>query len=190
MIEAPHMLMIGSSGKNSGKTVLACKLTERFRGHARLVGAKVTTIHERFNGCPRGGNGCGACDLNGNYCVQEEEEPGEEKDTQRLLASGASRVFWLRAKLPALEEGAQALLETIGPDAMVICESNSLRTVVRPALFFMARRQDTDEIKESAANVIAHADRIVYSDGEHFDLDLDNVEIQDGSWVLREKWGQ
>lgn len=185
MIRTPQMLLIGSAGRNSGKTVLACELIARFGSRTRLVGAKVTTIHQREGGCPRGGEGCGVCSsFEGSYCLSEETEEDGAKDTQRLLASGAERVYWLRVLYGELEAGARALLDAVGPQSMVICESNSLRTVIEPGVFFMARRLGESDVKESAANVMAHADRIVWSDGASFDLDQDTIQIDRSAWVL------
>ena len=182
------MILVGSSGKDSGKTVFACELVKRFRVEGRLLGAKVTTIHEREGGCPRGGDGCGACELadGDEFCLAEEEESGGEKDTQRLLASGADQVFWLRAKHTALEAGARALLDKLGRDSLVVCESNSLRTVVAPGLFFMVQRRETARAKQSARNVLQYADRLVYSDGEKFDFDFADLRFENGGWALRD----
>ena len=186
MLYAPQMILVGSSGRDSGKTTLACELVKRFRTMGRLVGAKVTTIHEREGGCPRGGKGCGACELpeGDNFCLAKEKDRYGEKDTQRLLASGADQVFWLRVKDTALEAGARALLDKAGRDCLLICESNSLRTVVTPGLFLMAQRQETTSTKQSARNVMPYADRIVYSDGERFDFDFRELRFEADHWVL------
>jgi len=125
MIKLDGMLMIGSAGANVGKTELACALIKKFSKNRDIIGIKVTTIKERDGQCPRGGEGCGVCSsLEGNFCITEETNRSSDKDTAKLLAVGASRVFWLRVMKTHLEEGIKALPEIIEPDAVTICESN------------------------------------------------------------------
>jgi molybdopterin-guanine dinucleotide biosynthesis protein A len=79
-----------------------------------------------------------------------------------------------------------ALLETVGRDAAVICESNSLRQVVEPALFLMVESAAGRPWKQSAAEVRQHADCIVRSDGSRFDFDLERVQHVGTRWLLTE----
>ncbi len=180
------MLMIGSAGANVGKTELACAILRKFAPKSKIVGVKVTAIQEKNGQCPRGGEGCGVCSsLEGVFCITEEKSRSTGKDTSRILAAGAEKVFWLRVLRTHLAEGLAALLDVIGTDAVSICEANSLRRVIEPGLFLMARGADTRTWKDSARNVKQYADRIVVSDGKAFDLNLDRIELIDGKWRLR-----
>ena len=185
MFKLDGMLMIGSAGTNVGKTELACTLLRKFSKTNDIIGIKVTTIKDKDGQCPRGGEGCGVCSsLEGVYCITEETDSSSGKDTARLLAAGASRVFWLRVLKEHLQEGTTALLDIIGPDAVSICESNSLRQVVEPRLFLMAKNHDLKVWKSSAQQVKKHADRIIVSDGNSFDFDLDRIRLIDGKWII------
>jgi hypothetical protein len=186
LISAPQMLLIGSGGRNSGKTVFACAVIEKFRSRCDLAAAKVTVIRERSGECPRGGAGCGVCSsLDGAYCLTEETAAEGSKDTQRLLAAGAKRVYWLRVLDEYLEEGATALLDALGKDTLVVCESNSLRKAVEPGLFLMFIHTGDPVMKSSAQAVRAYADRIVTTDGRRFDFDAGGIEIREGRWTVR-----
>ncbi|MHC4744451.1 MAG: molybdenum cofactor guanylyltransferase, partial [Planctomycetota bacterium] len=123
--------------------------------------------------------------LDGVFRITEETKKETGKDTSRLLAAGADRVFWLQVLRENMPEGLTALLNIIGPNAISICESNSLRKVVEPGLFLMAQAADSTNWKDSAAEVRQYADRIVVSDGKSFDLDIDRLELIDGRWTLR-----
>ncbi len=187
MIKLDGMLMIGSAGANVGKTELACAILRKFsRLGEHIVGIKVTTINEKDGQCPRGGEGCGVCSsLEGVYMITQETDLASDKDTARLLAAGANRVYWLRVLRAHLEEGFAALLDTVGSDATSVCESNSLRQVVEPGLFFLAERKDTKAWKPSALEVKNYADKIVVSDGSSFDFDIDRIALENGKWLLR-----
>ena len=186
MFKLDGMLMIGSAGSNVGKTELACELLRKFSKSCDIIGIKVTTIKDKDGQCPRGGEGCGVCSsLEGVYCITEETDSSSGKDTARLLTAGASRVFWLRVLKEHLPEGITALLDVIGPDAVSICESNSLRQGIEPGLFLMVRNRNLKAWKSSAQQVKKYADRIVVSDGSSFDFDLDRIKLIDGRWILQ-----
>jgi molybdopterin-guanine dinucleotide biosynthesis protein A len=180
------MLMIGSAGANVGKTELACAIIGKFCKSNPLIGIKVTTIQAKDGQCPRGGAGCGVCSsIDGNFLITEERGRSSRKDTARLLVAGASRVFWLRVLKAHLREGLDALLEVVGWDAAMICESNSLRKVVEPGLFLMVTGGGGRAWKKSAREVEAFADKIVSSRTGGFDLDLERLKVVDGKWAMR-----
>ena len=162
MLRLDGMLMIGSAGANVGKTELACVLIKKFSENRDIAGLKITTIKAKDGQCPRGGQGCGVCSsLDGDFDITEETNKSSGKDTGRLLAAGASKVFWLRLMKTHLQEGIKVLLDVIGPDAVTICESNSLREVVEPGLFLMVKSQNTKRWKISAGKVKQYADKVI-----------------------------
>jgi molybdopterin-guanine dinucleotide biosynthesis protein A len=187
MIKLDGMLMIGSSGANVGKTELASAVISKFAKSRDIIGLKVTTIEARDGRCPRGGQGCGVCSsLAGDFCLTEESDGQSNKDTARFLAAGAKRVFWLRVMRTHLEQGITALLDLIGPSAIMVCESNSLRHVVEPGLFLIVKDRDTKFWKDSARQVKSYADKIVARNGTGFDLDIGRIRLADGRWLLQE----
>ena len=187
MIRLANMLMIGSSGSNVGKTELTCALLRRLGGDHRIIGVKATAIFAKDGSCPRGGQGCGVCSsMDAEWRITEETNRHSEKDTGRLLAAGADRVYWLRVMRTHLDQGLTALLETVGRDTALICESNSLRQVVEPGLFLMVDGSNHRSWKPSAQRVRQHADRIVLSDGTRFDLDLGRIQLAGTRWLLTE----
>jgi molybdopterin-guanine dinucleotide biosynthesis protein A len=194
----PKMLMIGATGRNIGKTELATRIIGKCAPRTPVVGIKVTTVRERDGKCPHGGEGCGVCtSLAGNYHITEECDGPPDKDTTRLLAAGAVKVYWLRVMLDHLEEGFDALMDAVrdgidvrdgaavGDGPVMVCESNSLRTVVEPGLFLVVRSADGGAVKSSCADVIAHADRIVRSDESAFDGVIDDIMFADGDWHMK-----
>jgi hypothetical protein len=148
-----RLILIGSSGRNAGKTTLATELIRLWRDVVPITALKVTTVHE--GGCPHGDAGCGACALSGGFALERETGRDPAKDTARLLAAGAERVFWLRATPACLAEGYARFLQETPPQSLIICESNSLREVLTPALFIMVT--SAAPVKASAARVASLA---------------------------------
>ncbi|MBL7076425.1 MAG: molybdenum cofactor guanylyltransferase [Kiritimatiellae bacterium] len=187
MLEAPHMLLIGATDRNIGKTELACAIIRRFNPAQPVTAAKITVIREEGDRCPRGGEGCGACtSLEGDYDLMVETNRDGIKDTSRLLLAGADPVFWLRVRASHMAEGLDLLSRHVDPRAPLVCESNSIRLAVEPGLFLMVKDSRSAVCKPTARAVAGMVDRTVHTDGERFDLDLDRLTLQDGRWRLRE----
>jgi molybdopterin-guanine dinucleotide biosynthesis protein A len=186
MIDIPGMMLVGAGARNAGKTEFACSLIGKFCSDRNITGIKVTTINELDSGCARGGEGCGVCArLTGNFCITEETNSTSNKDTCRMLAAGAKKVFWLRVLKKHLTEGITALLKVIGNEQILICESNSLRNVVKPGLFFMVQNGKAARWKQSAEEVVGYADEIVLSDGNQFSIDIDSITLVNGKWTMK-----
>ncbi len=185
MFDCPNMLMIGSTGRNVGKTEFACRLIARLAPSLPVIGLKITTIRERGGACPRGGEGCGVCGaLKGDFCISEELARDTGKDTSRLLKAGATRVFWLRAQKECLAEGFAALLQHLPAGAPIVCESNAAREFIRPGAFLVVRESPHKAIKPSCREVIELADRVFDFHGDGWDFQPDQCHFTQGRWFL------
>ena len=184
-LEIPGLLLIGSAGRNSGKTEFATRVISKFTN--QIVATKATAIDKVDGTCPRGGEGCGVCSsLKGNYMLTEELISDGPKDTCRLLKAGAERVYWLRVLKTCMQDGATHLKEAVGKTPW-LCETNSLASAVSPDLFLMVKPVDSDQFKASAEQVKHLADLTILSNAEEstFDLDFDRLTISNGRWRLR-----
>jgi molybdopterin-guanine dinucleotide biosynthesis protein A len=188
MIKKVNYIILGSTGRNTGKTEFACRLIERLGKTHSVYGVKVTTIVRDEGGCPRGGTGCGVCSsLNEDFEITEEKTSGSVKDTQRMLQAGASRVFWLKVFKDALPQGVDALIKCLPDDAMVVCESNTLRTVVEPGLFFVIKNMTEKSVKPGCADVIQYADKIIEFNNMAWDFIPERVHVKNHTWIMREE---
>ncbi len=185
MIRAPNMLILGSGGRNVGKTEFACSLIRQLSGRHSVVAVKVTTIRNSSGPCPRGGKGCGVCgSLTGKYMISEEIRSGEHKDTDRMKKAGAMRVYWVRTRSEHLNEAMEAFMRNISSAECVICESNSARLVVEPGAFIIIREQRTDSVKESCMQVRHLADREVVFNGSAWDLPPERCIYTGNRWIV------
>lgn len=186
LIEIPNMLMVGASGRNVGKTEFACHFIRKFADQYDVIAIKVTTIHQRDGSCPRGGEGCGTCtSIDQDFVITRETCKTSQKDTSRLLAAGAKKVYWLRSLKETLSEALRELIKTIGDKRVIVCESNSLRCVVQPGLFVMVEDNGNASLKPSARDVIDYADMTVAFDGKKFLPGLDRIRFTGDRWEIK-----
>ncbi len=180
-------LVIGATGRNSGKSDLACAVIARFQRAHPIVGVKVTTIAGDERACPRGSEGCGACSgLEGEFEIREESGSQPGKDTTRMLEAGARRAFWVRCRSGGMRAALAALAPRLGPGTLVVAESNSLVGEARPDLFLMVSPAGAIAVKPTARAVLPFAQRVVVSRDRSFDLDLRHLGVVDGEWHLAE----
>lgn len=178
VIDVPRLLQIGSTGRNSGKTTLAKQLIENYQGQYPVVALKIITITGKKGVCQRGTAGCGICtSIDAGYELVEEKNLLGNKDTMQLLRAGADRVFLLKAFEDSLQTGFQKFLTMISENAMIICESNSLRKYVKPALFLMMDNHKK-RVKPTAQSVYDAADEYLIS------AKLNNIMIENQTWKL------
>lgn len=186
MVKIPAMLMIGAGDRNAGKTKFACSLIKKFSPRCSIIGIKVTVIEETEDSFHHLSEGCDVCSsVQGSYCIAKETNSRINKDSSKMLASGAKQVYWLQVWRKNLEEGIAVLLDIIGDDVVSICESNSLRRFIGPGVFVMVKSCGEGNWKPSAKKVAQYADRIVFFDGNEFDIGLDVIELANGRWFCK-----
>ncbi|NQU64906.1 MAG: molybdenum cofactor guanylyltransferase [SAR324 cluster bacterium] len=187
MFRIPNILIIGSTGRNTGKTEFACELIRKYRDQGTVIGVKITAIDEEGSACPRGGDGCGVCSsFTGKYSVTEERGGPAGKDTVRMLEAGAHKVYWLRVKKRHLQEGVSALTQLFAESDCVICESNSSRQVLEPGFFMVMREEGSRVIKKTCRDVIKYADKVVTFHGFGWDISPGDVNFIEGKWSYQE----
>ncbi len=161
VLQVRQMILIGATGRNSGKTTLALKILHAFQDKMPVAAFKLITIREHGDACPRGGHGCGICKgLNSRFDITQENGTGT-KDTMLLKKAGAKQVYLIRAYQENIREALEEALKLIPDGTLVLCESNSVRLVAEPALFIMIKSTTSSVIKPTAEAVMEYADVIL-----------------------------
>ncbi len=188
MFRKPNFIILGATGRNSGKTEFACRLIKRWSMKGNVIGVKVTSVDCLHDSCPRGGKGCGVCSsLTENFSISEETDHLSGKDTSRMLQSGAKKVLWLKVNKQHLQKGAEALMNEIPDDALIVCESNTIRNVIDPGLFLVIKNMADPKIKESCSSVINLADKVIGFSNMDWDFSPEKIDVHNHTWIIKEK---
>lgn len=181
MIKTPVILLIGGSGRKIGKTTLATMIIEKFAKTHEIVGLKISNMmpgDEAFHGFH-------THKLTRNFSILKENQSGK-KDSQRMLGSGARYSFFVRVQDQYIPEAFNALQDEIGKDAIVVCESNSLRSIIEPGLFLMVFDPDGKTNKTETENLLAMADvRLAAHDYTHFAETVSKIQLLKEGWVIQ-----
>jgi hypothetical protein len=181
MIKQAKMLMIGGATRNVGKTTFSCAVIEKSSRNHLIIGLKIKTIYKGDNFF----HGKDQNPLKGNYRIIEELDNSGSEDTMRMLKAGAKQVFRIKVKSEFIKEAFYDFFRQIPENSFILCESNSLRKVVKPGLFLMIKHKNSNEIKPSAKELEPFADKIIFTDGEKHDFNLKNIEIKNEQWMLK-----
>lgn len=149
------MLIIAGTGRNSGKTTLACTILAQ-AGRSDMVAIKISPhSHDPLPSSFPMHRGSG-------FGIYREYSTGGSKDTERMLDAGAAEAYYIEAGDESIMEAFGWLHAKIQSGVPVVCESPALRRYVEPGLFlvadsnFVQKRKDLSDISELADIVIKY----------------------------------
>ena len=177
MLTDDHLLIVGGTARNVGKTEFVCRLIAKISRNFAVYGLKVSAIF------PDEGiyHGDHSQDMATRHLV-EETRLDTGKDTSRMLQAGARRVFYLHSEDDGILTGYQEFRRKLPDNAVVICESNALGEHLKAGLQIMVTQQGVP-IKTRAQIRLQHADLVVVSDGCSGFSDLARI-----NFTPEEKW--
>lgn len=176
MIPQRELLIVGGTGRDVGKTELVCRLIAAFGDRYPIYGLKVSAIYP--DELQHHGHHT-KDELRGS--LYRETNAETHKDTARMLRAGAREVYYLREDGAKIGEGYALFRELLPAGALVVCESNSLAGIVRPALHIVVRGAD-GFVKPRAMAQLNRADVVVVSDGRSGFPELELIDIVAGGW--------
>ncbi len=152
------VVVVGGHTRNIGKTSVMAELIRSIRP-PEWAAVKITQY------------GHGVCSLNGEPCscdpgehgfaLTEEREYKGRGDTRRFLQAGARRSFWLRVRHGGLKRAFPALIRALQSEEWVMIESNSILSLLDPALYLFVLDHSQRDFKASAQTYLDRADALV-----------------------------
>jgi len=182
IISMPSMLMIGGSGRNIGKTTLICAIISKLASSVPIIGLKVTSIRPG----EADSHGNHQSPLSENYKITEESGIEERKDTARMLIAGAKRVYFIQSTDSQLPMAMESFFELEDRNSIIICETRSLRRLIKPGLFILINDPSCDNPKSDFNNYIEFADLLLQFDQKNRTMktNADKIRLENGEWSL------
>lgn len=182
MTENTKILLVGGATRNVGKTTLTTNIIRQFCQSNKLVGIKIKTIYPNdsfFHGKDRN-----PLQEDEKYRITEEKSKSNIEDTNKMLVSGAKKVFKIKARAKYLLEAYNQIKNLIPENYLWVVESNSLRDFVIPGVFLLIKHKDKNEIKPSAQKLQVFADKIILTDGEKHFFNTTDLYIENNTWHI------
>jgi hypothetical protein len=180
-IKMPELLLIAGTGRNSGKTTMACSVIQNISKLRSIVAIKITPhFHENY--------AFGKILVErDDLVIVEETQQDTDKDSSRMLRAGAKSVYFVMAKDEQLKEAFEIILELTPKNRPIVCESGGLIHYTAPGLFLMMNRSETTEFKPGTPDFKALADRWITFDRNHPDLDPETITYSANGWKITPK---
>jgi hypothetical protein len=169
-----NILTISGTGRNVGKTSLACRIIDKLAGTQKLTAVKISPhfhnvdYHDALFSKP------------GAYSLYKENKKDRNKDSSKMLAAGADPVYYVQTNDIHLGDAWNKLSELIRNDEPVVVESGGLKELFDPGLSIIVMNPENKDMKKKRKS--GH-DEIEMSFGK-FDLLINNISYSQGRWQL------
>jgi len=161
MQSLPKSIIISGTGRNVGKTTLSCRLIGKYK-EERPLGIKISP-HKH----PIGKGDIVIC-KNANYIILQETQLNTGKDSSRMLAAGAEKVFFVMAEDKYLIDAMNVLGSIIDFSSRIIIESAALRRYFKPSKFIIVSTNEFPSSKPKNKDLEDIADLRLRFDGKVF----------------------
>ena len=180
-IRLPQLLLIAGTGRNTGKTTLACTIIRNISRYQPVVAIKITPhFHANSN--------LDKMIINRNgLVIAEEKQANTEKDSSRMMRAGAETVFFVMANDEQLAEAIRIILDQNTKNLPIVCESGGLRHHIEPGLFLMMNRSDQTEYKPETIVLKAVADHWITFNGSEIDFNPETITYSANKWQITAK---
>ncbi len=180
MIKKPNFLIIGSAFRNVGKTELACRIIRKYAGEFKIVGLKISAVTI----LKASSDSSDLHDYSGDYEITEETDELSGKDTARMLKAGARKAYRLKTVHAQMEKVINVVLKQIPDEALVVCESTSVRDFIEPSVFLLITDNNLSSVKPSYVRLFSLADRVIVFDQSGWDFSPDQIIAEKNRWKL------
>ncbi|MGD1076005.1 MAG: hypothetical protein ABR903_08020 [Thermodesulfovibrionales bacterium] len=138
----PIIIGVGGAHSGVGKTTYASLLLRKFKGWGAIKYTKTA--------------------LYSSVVDESSILLTEDKDTKRMLDSGAERVLWVQAPPSALGEVLPMAVERLSDLKGIVVEGNSAIEFLRPDIIIFIFGCDPQSIKESGKEILKNADAVIF----------------------------
>lgn len=165
-----NMLLVAGTGRNVGKTTFVCRLIEQISNQQAIIAIKVSPhIHDNDV------SHCKIIHKTEGLIIVEETSVYSNKDSSRMLAAGAQKVFYIQSNGDALSKAVEILKVLIPDDIALICEAAALRELIEPGCFVLMS-SNKPIVKNKHLLPLAHKHIV------NFDYKITDFIFEKGKW--------
>ncbi len=179
MIIAPILLLIAGTGRNTGKTTLACSIIKRFSANHKVIGLKISP---HFHG---GTKSLKTIISNENFNIYEETSSSTGKDSAAMLKAEASNVFYIEVLDEYLETAFEHFQNIMPSPYPIVCESPALINYVKPGVFFIVDNENNKNKKKEIFLKRKIADKWIDTGKEKILTIIENLHCENNVWRFR-----
>lgn len=173
-----NILLIAGTGQNVGKTLFASQVIAQHAKNFSVISIKIAPHFHRLNPDAQ------IIEKGTNYAIIKKLNADGNKDSQRFLTAGSKEVYYVQCmdnKLPIVFD---KLMKLLPQDSPIICESGSLRQIMKPGIFLIINKKNNTQIKPQAIIDRELADKWIEFNKQKFDFDP-NLKFSKFGWTIQ-----
>jgi hypothetical protein len=169
-----NILTISGTGRNVGKTSLACRIIDKLAGTQKLTAVKISPHFHKVDYPDT------LFEQPGAYSLYRENKIDRNKDSSRMLASGADPVYYIQTKDIHLSSAWKKLCEFIDANVPVVIESGGLDKLLDPGISIIITDTESKDKKKQKRSGLEQVETRL----EKFDQLINCIGFSQGSWQL------
>ena len=178
MNKISNLLLIAGTGRNTGKTTLACSIINKVASDNKIIGLKISP---HFHG---GTDSLKLLSGNEFFNIYKETSANTGKDSSKMLKAGAYRVFYIETNDEHLQEAFMKFNELTPLKYPIVCESPALRNYVRPGIFFIVDCENNKNKKQKILKWKNEADLFIKTDREDISNIIEKLLLDKSGWKM------
>jgi len=168
MIEFKNVILVSGSGRNCGKTTIACNIISHLSKSNNVIGLKISPhFHKTNNSQTLITEGIG-------YKIFKENDITTNKDSSRMLQAGANDVYFVLCDDDNILVTQNILKQLLPLKSAVVCESGLFAKNFKPGLHILVEGANPDKSKKSYKTNLQKSDiKIIFLNFEANDLSIE-----------------
>lgn len=176
----PQLLLISGSGRNCGKTTLACEIIKSVSEKSQLFALKISPHFHKLNEKQE------LLFESRAFKIFQETDLKTGKDSSRMLQAGATNSYYIQCEDQHIHSAWECMKEILPANFPVICESGSLANIFKPGIHLLVEGINPDRMKRSFMRNRELADQIIQFNGSRFNINVSKIAFENGGWTLKE----
>ncbi|NQU33750.1 MAG: hypothetical protein HQ521_10985 [Bacteroidetes bacterium] len=174
-----NVILISGSGRNCGKTTVACHIISQLAKTDQVTGLKISPHFHITE------NKQVLVYEDHRFSIYRELDTRSGKDSSRMLVAGASSVYFVRCTDNDLPFIYNVLRKLIPDNSPIVCESGSFASSYKPGYHILVVGENADETKESYISNLDKANKIILQ--EDFSQESINFQVNynSGDWQIK-----
>jgi hypothetical protein len=174
-----NLLLVSGSGRNSGKTTLACEIIKNLSKTMVVYALKISPHFHQLNKKQE------LLVQKKGFSIFRETDEGSTKDSSRMLKAGAKESLYLQCEDAEVPRAFRSVMQFIPAGSPIVCESGSLAKSFRPGLHLLVGNENMESNKNGLNENKRLADQVVCYDGTNFNLDIKRIAFDGKTWNLK-----
>ncbi len=174
-----RLLLVSGSGRNSGKTTLACEIIKNVSKTMAVYALKISPHFHQLNDKQE------LLWQKKGFRIFRETDVHSNKDSSRMLKAGAKESLYLQCEDNAVSEAFEHVIKFIPRNCPIVCESGSLAKSFRPGLHLLVGNENMESNKKGLNENKRLADQVVCYDSTNFNLDIKRIAFDGKTWNLK-----